>query len=31
MLLTILFTLPWAIHQMVDYTVTLFRNIPSSL
>ena len=31
MLLTILFTLPWAIQQMVEYTVTLFRNIPSSL
>ncbi|HVW01418.1 MAG TPA: flagellar biosynthesis protein FliQ [Planctomycetaceae bacterium] len=31
MLLTGLLTLPWAINQMVEYSTTLFRNIPTNL
>jgi flagellar biosynthetic protein FliQ len=31
MLLATLITLPWAIGQLVEYSTTLFRNIPSSL
>ena len=28
MLLTLLYFLPWALQQMVDYTTDLFHNIP---
>jgi flagellar biosynthetic protein FliQ len=31
MLITALLTLPWAINQMVEYSTTLIRNIPTNL
>ena len=31
MLLALLLTLPWTIHQLTEYTTVLFENIPFSL
>ena len=31
MILAMLYVLPWVITQMVEYSTSLFRNIPSSL
>ena len=31
MLLTLLYVLPWAINQMVEYSTGLFRDIPLNL
>ena len=31
MLLTLLYVLPWIMHQMIDYSATLIREIPRTL
>ena len=31
MILALLYVLPWIMHQMMDYSTTLIRDIPSSL
>jgi flagellar biosynthetic protein FliQ len=31
MMLATLVTLPWALNQLIEYTTTLFRNIPTNL
>lgn len=31
MMLTLLFALPWIVTSLTDYSVTLFRGIPSAL
>lgn len=31
MLLTLVWILPWALQRMVEYSVDLFRSVPSSL
>lgn len=31
MLLTLLYALPWVMHQMIEYSMKLFRDIPSGL
>ena len=31
MLLTLLYVLPWTLHELIDYSTVLFREIPTRL